>query len=562
MKKLLSGILIFPFFLSAHTTFALSDTLQARKDATNITREGNRIVQEATKSVKKLSDTSVKKIYLDQLNEKKNGIKYIASSISWDTTEIRAKRKEFIQDYFQSLKSLKQEIESNPLSGKISSEERSRIEADILSYQKDLLLPVKEFIDTYGTGDIKSSGDSTFEYKGSLGRAKVSLNTSNSIASLVSDMTDIDATIQTSLDLAIPPETSCDYNANDEYVCTPKTATGRLALDATLELGVSIRDKEVLITPKRFSYIPVALPSTGKYASLSGSLARVREMILTSGGKTTYSLPISSTVSKNIIHADGGKQIEKAREILNLFTSQSILTPLAINTNGYLLGYNQSFYDALAKITDEKASAVVLPYPPIWYNQGTIWTSWIGNFGAVGNIQISRDKNIPKIEITANNLIDEGWNWQYAQTGKNFTTHLSIKNYIGTSTTGNSRLDASLENDMFHMSILTPLLETLYKNTFTYPLPTAPITLDIRGSFSLKNSNLYASLGGHDFAQLKWYYSDTISNLYGWINTYGQDFKLSSESNQTRGTFAYKDYTNVSRENGDTLEKLFAPITK
>lgn len=342
MKKLLSGILILPFLISAHTTFALSDTLQARKDATNITREGNRIIQEATKSVKKLSDTSVKKFYLKELNEEKNNLSslanYIADFPSWDTKEARAKHQEFIQNtYLPSLKNLKQEIQTNPLSSKINTNERTMIENDILSYQKEILLPIQEFLEQYSSGNIKSTGNSAFEYQGTLGNAKIAFDSMTSLTSLISDHSDLDTTIQLHLDLAIPPETRCDYDSNDEYICTPKTATGRLALDATLELSIGIRDDAIFITPKRFSYIPVALPTTGEYAFLSGSLARGREIILATGGKTTYRLPIDASLSTSIIHTDTQKQIQLAKDILHLFTSRSVVTPIAKNTDGYLL---------------------------------------------------------------------------------------------------------------------------------------------------------------------------------------------------------------------------------
>ena len=100
---------------------------------------------------------------------------------------------------------------------------------------------------------------------------------------------------------------------------------------------MGIRDDAIFITPKRFSYIPVALPSTGEYAFLSGSLARGREIILATGGKTTYRLPIDASLSQSIIRTNTQKQIQLAKEIVNLFTSRSIATPIAKNTDGYIL---------------------------------------------------------------------------------------------------------------------------------------------------------------------------------------------------------------------------------
>ena len=133
---------------------------------------------------------------------------------------------------------------------------------------------------------------------------------------------------------------------------------------------------------------------------------------------------------------------------------------------------------------------------------------------------------------------------------------------IDSSLSGTSTFDASLENGMVRAQLYTPTLKSFYTNTFTYPLPSTPVTLDLRGSFSLKNSNLYASLGGHDFAQLKWYYSDTASHFYGWINAYKEKFTLSSESNQTRGTFTYQDYSNISPTSIYTLSPLLEANTK
>ena len=212
MKKLLSGILILPFLLSAHTTFALSDTLIAKKEANSLNKEGTQIIQQASRSVRKIPDVTVRKLYLDQLSEQKNDLKAITSSVAdspnWDTKETRAKRQEFVQNtYLPSLKNLKREIETNPLSSKINTNERTMIENDILSYQKDIALPLQEFLEYYSSGNIKSTGNSTFEYQGTLGNAKIAFDSMTSLTSLISNHTDLDTTIQLHLDLTIPPET-------------------------------------------------------------------------------------------------------------------------------------------------------------------------------------------------------------------------------------------------------------------------------------------------------------------------------------------------------------------
>lgn len=201
---------------------------------------------------------------------------------------------------------------------------------------------------------------------------------------------DLDTTLSSSVDLVIPPETSCAYNTNDDYVCTPISGTGRIAFDAVLEIGMSIRENEILITPKRFSYNTIALPSTGKYATLSGSLARMKDFVVTSQGKTTYSLPMGSSVVESLTHASNAKQIQDAKDILRLFTTTSILSPIAKNKNAYLLSGNPEFQKKLESILKQThTKKIEVPYPPIWYKDAKIMSSWIEPHGTTGSMELS-----------------------------------------------------------------------------------------------------------------------------------------------------------------------------
>ncbi len=159
MKKLLSGILILPFLFSAHTTFALSDTLQARRDTTTIIREGNTLFQETTKIIKNVKNSQVRKIYLDELSHKKTEFQNMSYSLKWENNEVRGKRIAFLRNtYFTDIQKLKKDIQENTLISQIHPDDKNRIEADILSYQQYIFTPIQEFLERYGTGSIKSTG--------------------------------------------------------------------------------------------------------------------------------------------------------------------------------------------------------------------------------------------------------------------------------------------------------------------------------------------------------------------------------------------------------------------
>lgn len=335
-----------------------------------------------------LDDLHLRKIYLFELSLQKEQLEDTFSQMEYAYSD--SQYTDYLQEIRTSamaIRDILKEVQkvssdkSNPFA--INTTERSAVEADILTTQKDLVGYLKEMLQMYDGQDIKQTNPSIFHFESEMGTVDVNLEKNTSILSWVTGNNEADIKLTTTVDLKIPD----DYNFDENGNYTPgayRSVKWSLMFDGNMKTI----DDEMYMTLNDY-----ALELSGDMGDMSSKINEAKTLIDSIKGKT-----VRIELPENYGQPSAGKIITTMKTILDVLEEKPLLTPYKVWNGQYALEPKKSTLEAIWV-------AIETPLPasefndirkefhlhPVWYrdiDNGYEYMIRVNDDGTTGDVKL------------------------------------------------------------------------------------------------------------------------------------------------------------------------------
>lgn len=281
----------------------------------------------AQKEIAKIRDPKTRKFYSDVNSAKKAALRELFSNLrsemqyeflAPDVSNARDMVRFAAKGYVEFIGEIRTAAEKNSV-GVVSSDEKTAVEAEIVNFQRDLLVtPLREVIDTYAKSDVKETG----EWKGSvtspLGTVNASVDKYASLLSIIGLSQEADFVFRSDFDLDLPGPTQYDPETYERIETPSVKVKGAVKIDANVKLV----DDTAYVLLRDYS-LDVATSATGSSAEEFGSQVEKAKTVLSlMKGKT-----VKIAMPKDEGNARPDVVVKKTSEVLDILDGNSLLTP-------------------------------------------------------------------------------------------------------------------------------------------------------------------------------------------------------------------------------------------
>lgn len=216
----------------------------------------------------------------------------------------------------------------------IPTVERDNIENFILSYQKEFVIKVREYIQNYATIDQKGSGDMHFTLRSNETDVTISINPYKITSSSNDKNIEIDAKITINV---------IQKKLNDRF-------------EIMIDGSVKLIDHDIYISLRDYAIIP----PKSQQVNISSYIETIKEM----KGKV-YHQKLTHELASALAKETKQKEfiLKSIEPMLDILMNNSILTPIAKQGDMYVLALSSKTAKLLSRIMQENASSIFYDFP-------------------------------------------------------------------------------------------------------------------------------------------------------------------------------------------------------
>jgi len=335
----------------------------------------------------------------------------LSTKFSHDT-DSKSNDQIFLETILDEVASIQDEMKADPIKKNRDLQIKKQIENTILSYQKDFIEPIKQYILPRLTQWLKQKGSMNMYINTKLGSVDISLKNFTSHGNQKEGNFTFEGELYLDLDMNIPPKSDCRYTEDYDYVCTPSTSwTGKLTLSISVPINMTKQDEILYFGADKIQVRNSSFFSWGTGTSINPLVEiqkSINEFNKSFAGKT-YKISLPSELK------DGQLAVEQQIAIIELLSRTSILTPAYRNNTEYVLNWNPEFLKKYTKIFPKSQKPKSLISENIRYKKdGTLsYKILSGQNNSVGTLSIGKVQSVTTIQLSEKSAGEYGSSSSY-----------------------------------------------------------------------------------------------------------------------------------------------------